>query len=115
MEIVYGISIIIKVTTLIMVLYTFKNLLAPSDPQPSIIYTQFYALKKKYSLLRFSLIFVAALIVLELASMIRAATVNMGAINDTQLLLSDAIFLGLIILLTHIYKYKRAFKDTKLG
>lgn len=109
--IVIAISILIKAISFIMVVYTFNSLLSPIEPKG--IMTRFYVLHRKYMLLRASLLFVAALILLELGSMLYAVANSTTSVSDISLLLSDVIFLGLTILLSRIYRFKTAFREER--
>lgn len=116
------VSIIIKALTFLMVLYTFSSIAKPEVKNKNVgVVTKYYVMKRRYNLLKGSLLFVAAIAVLELISMIYGLT-SSSPNKDIELLVSDIIFLGLVILLTRIYNFRENFaqalkdavKDSKL-
>jgi hypothetical protein len=54
---------------------------------------------------------VAAIVIVELLSLLYALVAAPGFFTDLQLLVSDVIFLGLSILLSQIYKVRTIFSD----
>ena len=106
-SLIIAISAAIKVVTLLMTVHTFRNL-APHRTPATDLYTRYFIVKRNYNLLRYSLLFVAALILVELFSMSRVIFQN-ATVNDVQLLLSDIVFLGLVVLLSRIYAGRVAF------
>lgn len=116
------VSIIIKAITFIMVLYTFLSINRPEKKDKKMsVYTKYYLMRKRYEMLKGSLLFVAAIAVLELISMTHILVSGASYVGDTEMLISDIIFLGLVLLLTKIYNfrdclteaYKAAIKDRK--
>lgn len=110
MAAVLAVSILIKIISLVMVAYTFLALSPKKEPKELGVLTKYFIVKRRYNLLRFSLLFVAALILIELVSMLRAALTAPAGVNEMQMLLSDIVFLGLIILLSRIYQLRSMFE-----
>ena len=122
-SVVLIVSIVIKAVTFLMVLYTFLSINRPekSDKNVSVV-TKYYIMKRRYEMLKASLLFVAAIAVLELISMTHILISGNLYVGDTEMLISDIIFLGLVLLLTRIYNFRDhitqalrdAMKDNKL-
>ncbi len=102
------VSAAIKAIALLMVVYTFFALSSRKEPQAGVL-TKYFLVKQRYALLRMSLIFIAALIAVELATLAYGIIGGTHALNDVSLLLSDLIFLGLVVLLTKIYQLRAQF------
>jgi len=101
------VSTVIKLISLAMIVYTFQSLSREENKNLSVL-TKYFLLKRNYTLLRFSLIFIATLVVVELVNMFYR-TINAPPLSEPQLLISDAVFIGLILLLTKIYESRHYF------
>jgi hypothetical protein len=106
------ISFIIKGLAIIVLLSAFK-VLASSDKKHAGFLTKYYLMRKKFDLLRASLLFVAGIIVLEIVNMVYLQFSATKTFNEAFLIASDALFVGLGLLLARIYKLKR-LSDTEL-
>ena len=105
------VSIFIKILSLIMVSYAFRNLSPVEGPSSFGILTKYFVMKRRYVLLRFSLLFVAGLILVEMISMGYTILQRPSSVNTLQLLFSDVVFVGLILLLSRIYGFNKEFKN----
>lgn len=103
------VSAAIKAIALLMVVYTFYSLSNRKEPHGAGVLTKYFLVRQRYSLLRMSLIFVAALIAVELASLAYAIAAGTSAVSELSLLFSDIVFLGLVVLLSKIYQVRSRF------
>lgn len=100
------VSILIKAIALLIVCYSFFMLNPKKEREILGPLTKYFLLRKNFLLLRWSLVFVAALLLVELISISISVVGNADKLADIRLLTSDLVFLGLIMLLTQIYRHR---------
>jgi hypothetical protein len=103
------ISLAIKLVSLVIVLYAFKALSVDESGKFG-VYTRLLMMKRKYDLLRMSLLFIAVILLLELFSMSYTLVMEPQALNMIQVIISDAVFIGLILLISRIYISRNSLK-----
>lgn len=107
--IVMVISFLVATIALIMVLFTFKSLSVTHEAAELGVFTKYLLLKRRYDLLRRSLLFVAAIVIIQICSLLYAFFTAPGFFADVQLLASDIVFLGLAYLLSKLYLVRAIF------
>jgi len=102
-------SFVLKGITLLILLGTFKLLSVPEKARKNAGFlTRYYLMRKNYTLLRASLLFVAAIILLEILEMTyMMLNPNGTMLNDALILFSDVVLTGLIVLLAKVYKMRK--------
>jgi hypothetical protein len=91
-----------------MILYTFHRISEKKFPQLNSM-ERYYFMRKRYEHLRWSLLFVGALIMVQLAGVFYYF--YRGSIPLLQLLISNVIVIAIIIFLTRIYKVRDRLQD----
>jgi len=107
--IVMIISFLVAAIALTMVLFTFKSLSVTREAAEIGVFTKYLLLKRRYDLLRRSLLFVAAIVIIQICSLLYALFTAPGFFADIQLLASDVVFLGLAYLLSKLYLVRAIF------
>ncbi len=108
-SIVLIVSLVIKALALTMVIFTFRSLATTKGAGELGVYTKYLLLKRRYELLRRSLLFTAAIVTIQLVSLLYALLAEPSLFTDAQLLASDIVFLGLTFLLSKIYRVRAIF------
>jgi hypothetical protein len=108
MGIFIAMSILIKLFSLLIILYAFRTLSIDESGKFG-VYTQLFIMRRRYDLLRMSLLFIAAILVLELVSMSYTLISRQG-LNLVQIMASDILFIGLVALVTIIYSSRNSLK-----
>ena len=101
----------IQAIAIVMVLYTFYKIGERNFPKLAAL-EKYHLMRKRYERLRWSLVFVGALIAIQLFGVF--IYVRSGELPLTQILISDGIVIALMIFLTHIYKGRDHLADLDL-
>lgn len=99
-------SILIQVLAIIMILYTFRSISEEKGSDLGVL-ARYYIVRSRLARLRMSLLFVAALVFVQLMGLIYLIAIPEGPITFTQLLISDIIFIALGLFLSTIYKSRK--------
>jgi undecaprenyl pyrophosphate phosphatase UppP len=102
------ISIVIQAFAILMVLYTFYSISRSSIPKLAAL-EEYYLMRRRYERLRTSLLFIGALIAVQLGGVFYYFW--SGTFPVLQLLISDAVIVALTIFLTRIYKERRRLSE----
>lgn len=100
--IVWSVSLIIQALAIIMVVYTFYRISEKKFPKLDAL-EKYHLMRKRYERLRMSLLFIGALIVVQLIGLFFYAQSGSLAL---QLLISDLVIIALAVFLSGIYKGK---------
>lgn len=106
MSSIITISFLIKAISLAMILFAFKAFSSEEESDLSLL-AKYFLIKQRYRLLRLSLLFISALIIIELIGMgflLGGATTKA---QEFQLVASDAMFLVLVLVLTVMYRHQQ--------
>ncbi len=106
------ITLAIQVIAVVMVIYTFYRISERQFPKLAAL-ERYHLMRKRYEHLRWSLLFVGALIAIQLFGVI--VYVRSGTLPVAQVLISDVIVIALTILLSRIYKERSRLQDMDLG
>jgi archaellum biogenesis protein FlaJ (TadC family) len=104
-DLVFVVSLAIKVIAIMMVLYTFYAVSEKKFPKLDVL-EKYRLMRNRYEYLRRSLLFVVAIIMIQFIGLIIYGFFPDGTLSFTQLLISDIVFVILVIFLTTIYRKK---------
>jgi 4-hydroxybenzoate polyprenyltransferase len=111
MDIILVVTLIIQLLAALMVLYTFYRISERKFPQLDSL-ERYHLMRERYERLRWSLVFVSALILVQLAGVVYYFV--SGSLPLLQLLISDFIVIALIILLSRIYRMRGQMQELDL-
>jgi hypothetical protein len=100
-------SIAMQVVALVIIIYAFKVLSSEEEVETG-IYTKYFLLQKRYELLKASLVIVAVLTLVQTAN-VAWSTWMKNAVGGVELIVSDIVLIGVVLLLTKIYSVRSKF------
>ena len=102
------ITFVIQAVAVIMVLYTFIRISESNFPQLEAL-ERYHLMRERYEHLRWSLLFVGLLIMVQLAGVVYYFV--QGSIPILQVLVSDGLVVALTLILSRIYKARGKLQD----
>jgi hypothetical protein len=104
------VTFLIQALAITMILYTFHSISENKFPKLDAL-EKYHLMRKRYEHLRFSLLFVGALIVVQFAGLFYYLS---SALPLGQLLISNAVVISLMIFLTGIYKDREHLAEMEM-
>ena len=101
------ITALIQILAVIMIVYTFVRISQKKSPKLDTL-EKYYLMRRRYEHLRLSLLFVVALIIVQLGGMYYYY--SKGSLPLAQFLISDVIVIALVFFLSIIYKEREKLK-----
>lgn len=103
------VSLLIQLFTVFMIIYTFRVIKDNSGSELGVL-SKYYLMRRRYDRLRSSLLFIAAIILLQIAGIVYLILYPDAPITTTQLIVSDIIFVALAVFLSQIYRMRSKLK-----
>ncbi|MBR9702992.1 hypothetical protein GOV10_03075 [Candidatus Woesearchaeota archaeon] len=99
-------SLFIMLVSLVMILYFFRSLDSVEKKSDLGVMMKYYLIRRRYDRMRTSLLFVAALMAVQFIGLLVMVFVPGAEFKTTEILISDFIFVALIVFLTGLYRNK---------
>lgn len=97
------VSLAIQLITVVIVIFTFRAISARKLPKLDLL-ERYHVMRTRYERLRLTLLFLVAIVCVQLLGLLYYLYAPDGPITLAQLLVSDLIFIALVIFLMRIYR-----------